>query len=138
MALLAYHFRTPDYDDPNLDNMPQATTAVDEKNAWDIVRQKARNFIQTVIHDTPSNIDELDERIVKGGCLDENGTTKMYTHTAKLDGQFEYSIEGWSVDNEVRLTVDITPLESRSALTLGSDDDEPLCGLAIFEARIYA
>ena len=136
MALLAYHFRTPDYDDPNIDNMPQATTAFDEANAWDIVRQKARDFIQKVIHDTPSNIDELDDRIDKGGCLDENGTVK-YTHKAKLDGQLEYSIEGWSVDNEVRLIVDIHPLARRAALTLRSDD-EPLCGLAIFEARIYA
>lgn len=136
MALLAYHFRTPEYDDPKLDNMPQATTAFDEANAWDIVRQKARDFIQKVIHDTPSNIDELDDRIVKGGCLDENGTVK-YTHKAKLDGQLEYSIEGWSVDNEVRLIVDIHPLARRAALTLRSDD-EPLCGLAIFEARIYA
>lgn len=137
MAVLAYHFRTPEYDDPKLDNMPQATTAFDEKNAWDIVRQKARDFIQKVIHDTPSNIDELDDRIVKGGCHDENGTTVKYTHTAKLDGQFEYSIEGWSVGNLVWLTVDIHPLARRSALTLRSDD-EPLCGLAIFEARIYA
>ena len=137
MALLAYHFRTPDYDDPNIDNMPQATAAFDEANAWDIVRQKARDFIQTVIHDTPSNIDELDDRIVKGGCDDENGTTVKYTHTAKLDGQLEYSIEGWSVGNLVWLTVDIHPLARRAALTLRSDD-EPLCGLAIFEARIYA
>lgn len=137
MALLAYHFRTPEYDDPNLDNMPQATAAFDEKNAWDIVRQKARDFIQTVIHDTPSNIDELDDRIVKGGCVDENGTTVKYTHTAKLDGQLEYIIEGWSVDNKVWLTVEISPLARRAALTLRSDD-EPLCGLAIFEARIYA
>lgn len=137
MALLAYHIRTPDYDDPQLDNMPQATAAFDEANAWDIVRQKARDFIQKVIHDTPSNIDELDDRIVKGGRLDENGTTVKYTHKAKLDGQLEYSIEGWSVDNEVWLTVDVHQLARRAALTLRSDD-EPLCGLAIFEARIYA
>lgn len=137
MTLMAFHFRTPDYDDPNLDNMPQAVAAYDENNAWDIVRQKARDFIQKVIHDTPSNIDELDERIVKGGSHDENGTTVKYTHKAKLDGQFEYSIEGWSVGNKVWLTVDTYPSVRRTALTLRSDD-EPLCGLAIFEARIYA
>lgn len=137
MALLAYHFRTPEYDDPKLDTMPQATTAFDEKNAWDIARQKARDFIQTVIHDTPSNIDDLDDKIVKGGRLDESGTTVKYTHKAKLDGQFEYSIEGWAVGNKVWLTVEVAPSVRRAALTLRSDD-EPFCGLAIFEARIYA
>lgn len=120
MTLMAFHFRTPDYDDPNLDEMPQAVAAYDEKNAWDILQTKVKDFLQTVLHDTPSNIDELDDCIKKGGKLDEHGTTVKYNYQAVIDGN-ECTVEAWTCDNETSVII-----------------EQQNVGMAIFESRIYA
>lgn len=104
MAIVAFNFHLDDYDDLSIDEMPQATTATSEDNGWDIVRQKARDFIQKVIHDTPSNIDELDDRIVKGGCTDEDGTTVEYRYDGEVDGN-EVEIVASSCDDTASVTI---------------------------------
>ena len=104
MAIVAFNFRLVDYDDPRIDEMPQATDASSEDNGWDIVRQKARDFIQDTIHDTPSNIDDLDRKILKGGCLDENGTTVEYRYDGEVDGD-EVEIVASSCGDTASVTI---------------------------------
>lgn len=104
MALVAFNFHLDDYDDPSIDEMPQATEAVSEDNGWDIVRQKARDFIQDTINDTPSNIDDIDVKLVKGGCTDEDGTTVEYRYDGEVDGD-DVEIVASSCDDTASVTI---------------------------------
>lgn len=122
MAILAFRYNIPEttLDNPIFDDMPQACQANSEDNAWEILRNKARDFIQKIIHDTPANIDDLDKILIKGGCFDSNNSTVKYIFNSTVDGH-DYSIESWAYGTDAWVYIDLQHY-----------------GTAIFDARVYA